>query len=580
MTFIVPLLLLAADPLNTTAEVTGWKQTGRYDEVERLCAAFPKRFPGKVKCEQFGVTPEGRKMLALIASADGTFEPLANVKKKRPVVLLEGGIHAGEIDGKDAGFWLMRELLDGKLSPGLLGRVTWVFVPVFNVDGHERFGAFGRPNQNGPEAMGWRTTGQNLNLNRDWVKADAPEMQAMLKLLLKYDPILFGDLHVTDGAKFQPDLAVTIEPRFSGAENLKILGLELSESLQKELKEKGHLPLDFYPSFVKDDEPLWGFAYGVAPPRFSNSYWALHHRFGVLVETHSWKDYATRVKATFDASLLMLEHAATQGGAWRKAAEEAEAADLKLGGEELPLAYDNSKATRPLEFQGYAFTQEDSPVSGKKWLKYDEEVPQVWKEPFFYEVVPTLKGRVPKAGWLVLPAQAAVVGEKLKAHGFKFEAVAANHLNATVQAFRVTAAKFRPGPYEGRLTVTVKGEWKDEPRDVSKGTLFVPSTQAHVALLLQLLEPVAPDSLMSWGFFDAQLESKEYMEDYVTEAVARELLKDPKVMTEFNARLKDPEFFKSSEARLGFFYARHPSYDERLNLYPIYRIDSPLVPPR
>ena len=580
MTFIVPLLLLAADPLNTTAEVTGWKQTGRYDEVERLCAAFPKRFPGKVKCEQFGVTPEGRKMLALIASADGTFEPLANVKKKRPVVLLEGGIHAGEIDGKDAGFWLMRELLDGKLSPGLLGRVTWVFVPVFNVDGHERFGAFGRPNQNGPEAMGWRTTGQNLNLNRDWVKADAPEMQAMLKLLLKYDPILFGDLHVTDGAKFQPDLAVTIEPRFSGAENLKILGLELSESLQKELKEKGHLPLDFYPSFVKDDEPLSGFAYGVAPPRFSNSYWALHHRFGVLVETHSWKDYATRVKATFDASLLMLEHAATQGGAWRKAAEEAEAADLKLGGEELPLAYDNSKATRPLEFQGYAFTQEDSPVSGKKWLKYDEEVPQVWKEPFFYEVVPTLKGRVPKAGWLVLPAQAAVVGEKLKAHGFKFEPVAANHLNATVQTFRVTAAKFRPGPYEGRLTVAVKGGWKDEPRDVSKGTLFVPSTQAHVALLLQLLEPVAPDSLMSWGFFDAQLESKEYMEDYVTEAVARELLKDPKVMTEFNARLKDPEFFKSSEARLGFFYARHPSYDERLNLYPIYRIDSPLVPPR
>src|SRR3954471_1290575 len=111
MTALLSLLLLAVDPLNTTAEVTSWKQTGRYSEVERLCAAFPKRFPGKVKCEQFGVTPEGRRMLALVASTDGTFDPAANQKKQRPVVLVEGAIHAGEVDGKDAGFWLLRELL-------------------------------------------------------------------------------------------------------------------------------------------------------------------------------------------------------------------------------------------------------------------------------------------------------------------------------------------------------------------------------------------------------------------------------------------------------------------------------------
>jgi hypothetical protein len=124
--------------------------------------------------------------------------------------------------------------------------------------------------------------------------------------------------------------------------------------------------------------------------------------------------------------------------------------------------------------------------------------------------------------------------------------------------------------------VTVTGEWKDEPRDLPKGALFVSSAQAHVGLLLDLLEPTAPDSLMAWGFFDAQLESKEYMEDYVAEAVAREQLKDEKVLKEFNARLKDPEFAKSPEARLGFFYARHPSYDERLNLYPVFRLDSEL----
>ncbi len=143
----------------------------------------------------------------------------------------------------------MRQLLDGKQSPGLLGRVTFVFVPVINVDGHERYGPNNRPNQNGPEQMGWRVTSQNLNLNRDWIKADAPEMQAMLKLLLKYDPILFADLHVTDGAKFQPDVGVTPEPRFSGTAELNALGFELSDALMKELTALGQMPLDFCPAF-------------------------------------------------------------------------------------------------------------------------------------------------------------------------------------------------------------------------------------------------------------------------------------------------------------------------------------------
>ncbi len=575
MSLLVSLLLLAApEPLTTLSETSGWKQTGRYEEVERLCAAFPRRFAGKVKCEKFGVTPEGRPMLALIASADGTFDPAANVKKQRPVVLMEGGIHAGEIDGKDAGLWLLRQLLDGKQSPGLLSKVTFVFVPVFNIDGHERFGPNNRPNQVGPEQMGWRVTSQNLNLNRDWMKADAPEMQAMLKLLQKYDPILFADLHVTDGAKFQPDLGITLEPRFAGTPELNAQGVALSDALLEELAALGHLPLDFYPSFDKDDEPLSGFGYGVPPPRFSQAYWALHHRIGVLIETHSWKDYATRVKATYDVALLMLEHAAAQGSAWRAAAQAADAADLKAGGEERTLGWDSGKATKAFDFPGYAYTQEESTVSGKKWVRYDDTRPQIWKEQLRTEVVAGLKGRVPKAGWVVMPGQAALVGDKLKLHGFTFTVMNKAREKAAVQTFRVTKARFRPTPYEGRLTVSVTGEWKDEPRDVPAGALFVPSTQVHVGLLLHLLEPMAPDSLMSWGFFNAQLEQKEYLEDYVTEAVAREMLKDPKLLAEFNARLKDPEFARSPEARLAFFSSRHPSYDERFNLYPVFRTDA------
>ena len=201
---LASLLLLAmtvraeqaeAPDLRTAAETSGYDVTGRMDEVERLCDAFPKAFPGRARCDRFGTTPEGRPMLALVASADGVLDAADAKTKARPSVVVVGGIHAGEIDGKDAGFLALGELLQGTAAPASLQKLTLVFVPIFNIDGHERFGPNNRPNQVGPREMGWRTTAQNLNLNRDWVKADAPEMQAMLRLLDAWDPVALMDLH-------------------------------------------------------------------------------------------------------------------------------------------------------------------------------------------------------------------------------------------------------------------------------------------------------------------------------------------------------------------------------------------------
>ncbi len=228
---IGPSLSQSAEPdrtLSTLAERTQWKQTGRYDEVISLCKDFVAAYPTKVACSQFGESPEGRPLLALIASADGTLDPQAAKAKDRPVVLVQGGIHAGEIDGKDAGFLLLRQLLRGEAAPGILSKLTLVFVPVFNVDGHERFGKYNRPNQRGPEEMGWRTTAQNFNLNRDYTKADSPEMAAMLKLLHAWDPILYVDLHVTDGGDFRPDVSLTVCPSRKGPEALTQAGARLA----------------------------------------------------------------------------------------------------------------------------------------------------------------------------------------------------------------------------------------------------------------------------------------------------------------------------------------------------------------
>ncbi len=570
-------LVLAASPtLTTVAERSEFKETGRYAEVQALCSAFPKAFPGKVTCESFGTTPLGRPMLVFVASGDGALSPEVVQKRARPVLFLQGGIHAGEIDGKDAGFLVLREVLEGKALPSVLQKVTLVFVPVFNVDGHERFGKNQRPNQRGPVEHGWRVTSQNLNLNRDYTKADAPEMLAMLKLLHRWDPILFADLHVTDGAKFQHDVSITLEPSTLGPDGLRSQGQAMKVALFAALEAKGHRPVDFYPSFLSEDDPASGFAAGWPPPRFANAYWAANLRYGVLVETHSWKDYQTRVATTVDVCLELLRLTAGDGARWLKAAREAESLEAKKAGAELTLLYEPKKAPRPIEFLGYAYSREDSGVSGKPWVQYDESTPQVWKVPYFDELVPALTVKVPAGGWVVPPPHASWVAEKLLLHGVAFSVLKADRPQAQVEGYRLAAPKFRDTSYEGRQLVTARdGSWSTRVVELPRGTLFVPAAQTRVFLAMHLLDPTSPDSFLAWGFFNAHLEQKEYLEDYLTEAYARELLKDPAIKAEFDAKLKEPAFANNPDARLKFFSARHPSADPALNVLPIYRVASP-----
>jgi len=562
----------ASNDLSTVSERSGFVRTGRFDEVIALCSAFAKAYPDAVRCIDFGTTPEGRPMKALIVSRSGALTPEAAHAKGLPVLLVQGGIHAGEIDGKDAGFLALRELLDGKQDKGALEKQVLVFVPVFNIDGHERFGAWNRPNQRGPEQMGWRTTAQNYNLNRDYAKADTPEMQAMLRLVNAWDPIAYIDLHVTDGAKFQQDVAIQVEPVHAGDDALRAAGTTFRDNVVEEVKKQGALPVVFYPSFVETDNPESGFIDGVSPPRFSTGYFQLRNRFGMLLETHSWRDYPHRVKTTHDVVLSVIRQIAAHGQEWMKVAQAADA--RSLAGQPVPLDYAASDKVRTIDFLGYAYTRTHSDISGGLMTHYDESKPQVWHIPLRDDVQPGHMATAPKAGYIVPAAHAAWVGEKLKVQGIKFETLEHALGKRDVQVFRATSTKFAGNSVEGHQRLNVEGQWAPETRDVGAGALFVPIAQPKARLVMALLEPQAPDAYAAWGEFNNAFEQKEYMEAYVAEDVAREMLKDPKVKAEFDAKLKDDAFAKDPDARLAFFARRHASWDERFNLYPVMRVDA------
>lgn len=567
---------LPADPaLTTVAERSGFVRTGRYDEVPALAAAFARAYPDAVRHQVFGTTPEGRPMQMLVVTRTGAFDPAEARRRGLPVLLLQGGIHAGEIDGKDAGFLALRQMLDGEAAQGVLEQLVIVFVPVFNVDGHERFAAWNRPNQRGPEEMGWRTTAQNLNLNRDYAKADSPEMQAMLGLLAAWDPIAMADLHATDGAQFEHDVSIQVEPLHAGDEALRAAGRAMRDAVMAALERQGSLPLPFYPAFVESDNPASGFADGVAPPRFSTGYFHLRNRFSMLVETHSWRPYPHRVRVTRNVIVALAELTARHGRDWLRLAQAADARAAQLAGQPVPLSWRATDKARTIAFRGYAYTRTPSEVSGALMTRYDEGTPQVWHIPLRDEIVPALTVPAPGAGYLVPAAHAAWVGERLRLHGIEFRRLDAPLAAAPVEAFRAGKATFSGASFEGRQTLRLEGAWHPETHDLPTGSLFVPIAQPKARLVMALLEPQAPDAFVAWGMFNAHFERKEYMEDYVAEAVAREMLaRDPALKAEFERRLReDADFAKDPAARLEFFARRHPSWDARYNLYPVLRTD-------
>lgn len=565
----------ASVDLTTVAERSGFQRTGRYEEVIALCKDFARAYPDAVRCQDFGATPEGRPMMLLVATRTGAFTPDAAAARHLPVLLVQGGIHAGEIDGKDAGFLALREVLEGKVAPGALEKQVLLFVPVFNVDGHERFAAWNRPNQRGPEQMGWRVTAQNYNLNRDYMKADTPEMQAMLGLVRGWDPLAYVDLHVTDGAKFQHGVSIQVQPLVAGDAGLGADGRVLRDGVIARLDATGAMALPFYPSFVENDNPASGFVDGVNAPRFSDGYFWQRNRFGMLVETHSWKDYPTRVRITHDAIVALLDLVRDHGAQWRADADAADARAARLAGTPVALDWKATDRVRTIDFEGYAYTRTPSEVSGAPMTRYDESKPETWHLPLRDELVPDHVVDAPRGGYLVPAAWASRVEPRLRTHGIAYRRLDAALPAAPVQAWRADSFEFSKQSFEGHQRLAASGEWKPEAIDVPAGSLFVPIAQPLARVLMGLLEPQAPDALLGWGEFNNAFEQKEYMEAYVAEEVARGMLKDPAVKAAFEQRLREDKAFAASpRQRLEFFARRHDSWDERFGLYPVLRTDA------
>lgn len=552
------LVVKPKDPWITPSERSGLTTSPSYAETrafaEKMVAASPL-----LKLEIFGKTPQGREMFAIIARKPST--------SAKPVLLAQGGIHSGEIDGKDAGLLLMRDIaFRGKAA--LLDEADFVFVPIFNIDGHERTSRFNRPNQRGPVSQGWRTTAQNLNLNRDYLKADAPEMQAMIGLIRKYDPALYLDLHVTDGTDHQYDVAYA----FSGWNGLyaqsPAIGRWLDKSfrpaINKALIKAGHTP-GYYVSSVDNENPDKGIVHDADTPRFSTGYGDHRRLPTVLVETHSLKPFRRRVLGTY----ILVEAALRLIGEDRVNATQAIANDRAARPQQITLTWKPlEKPIDQIDFLGIAHDKYISQASGNSVIRWLGR--PIKQRMNVYGVFPDFVATLPKAWWV--PATAADVIARLRLHGVEME-VLAEAKTITLDMVRIVDPKLG-NANEGHIPLSV-GAFRHAQMSETfyPGAVRVPSDQPLGLLAAAMLEPESPDSFLAWNFFPGMLQRTEYIESYAIAPLAEKMLaNDPKLKAEFEVKLAaEPAFAKNPTARLQWFYERTPYYDTRYLLYPVGR---------
>ncbi len=555
----------------TTYDRSGGTRTPRYEETVAYCQRLAAHSPW-AHYTTFGISPQGRALPLLIISKERAFTPEAAARTHQAVVLIQAGIHAGEIDGKDAMFSILREMLVERRGAGVLDSVIILFVPIFSVDGHERFSAFNRINQNGPVEMGWRTTARNLNLNRDYMKADAPEMRAMLTLFQQWLPELYIDCHVTDGIDMQYDITYATElgPNIDPAIVTYLRSTLLPPVLDR-VERDGH-PIFWYVFPREETDLSKGMGGGAAPPRFSTGYAALQNRPSILIETHMLKPYRTRVEATASFLRGTLATVARSASALRRTVRDADARRVAVADRSVPMKFELGKEATRMPFKGIRLRTEQSEISGGRKLVYTGE-PYDVTVPFFDRILTADAATMPAA--YIIPAEWGFVPEILALHGVAFRRTVQPE-TLTVATNRFEKVRFAARPYEGRQTVTYAADPVTMRRAYPAGSIVVSVAQRASHVAAHLLEPQSGDSFVAWGFFNAIFEQKEYAEDYVMEKEGKAMLDaDPALRAAFAAKVAaDSVFARDPNARLNWLYNRSRWADERWNMYPVGRIDA------
>lgn len=556
----------------THFEQSNGNKTPTYEQTIAFCEMLDKSSP-LVSLQYIGKSQQGHDIPLLIFDAKGIFDPIKAKEANRLVVLIEAGIHAGEPVGKDAGLILFRDIVFKKKHAEYLTNTTILFLPILNVDGHERFGPYNRINQNGPDEMGWRTNALNQNLNRDFLKADAIEIRHFVRLFNKWQPDFFIDCHSTNGGDYQYPLTYALETLGTQDEALtNWMKQHYLEPIEKQMEQQGH-PIFPYVTYRLWHDPTSGLICRPSNPMLSTGYVSERNRPALLIETHMLKPYDIRVASCLAMIENTLKILNTEQSSLKSIIKNADQTTSSEQFREKPFAlrYETTKDSVMVDFKGVEFDIIKSDLTGGNWFVYHPEKPKDYKIPFFNKQKVSYEVSLPEA--YIIPVQWEDIIQRLEIHGIKTKRIN-KEVTIESETYIFSDVVFATTSNEGRQTVRFSQKAIVKTQTYPAGSAIIDMNQPLARLIAHALEPMAPGSFVYWGFFNAIFERKEYFESYTMEKMAREMIaKDPSLFDDFNKyKQEHPQLEGNQYALLNWFYEKTPYVDQQQNVYPIGRI--------
>ena len=508
--------------------------------------------------------------LFVLSNGSGT-DPESSRKDGKNILLINNAIHPGEPCGVNASMRLAKGLLDDAGLQGLIDKTTVCIIPMYNISGAERRGCCSRANQVGPDEYGFRGNARNLDLNRDMIKMDSRNAQALIKVIRDWDPDVFIDTHTTDGSDHQytMQLLATQDDRLNPS-----IQAFMSETFNPQLYAwMDSAQVKMCPYFwPKKDVPNNGLIGFDDSPRYSSGYTTLFNIFGFVTEAHMLKSFPERVDATYQLELAILDVMARRGKEMRSARLRASDIDDRSTGFRFNHKLDKLDSLM-IPFDSYKFNYYTSAVTGVETYRYFPEDPITIETPYFDTYVPQVEVSKPAA--YVIPQEWREVIQRLRWNQVPMQTI--QHDTAiSVQAYRIVDMTTSEQPYEGHYVHSdIRVEKESLDLELRAGDMMVPVSGRTARFVVEVLEPQSSDSYFAWGFFDSVLQQKEWFSPYIFEDKAKQMLLDDKdLKKEFEAwRVKDPERIKNGWAQLYWLYQRSSHYERTANLYPVYRLE-------
>jgi hypothetical protein len=553
----------------TRPEATNFTETSRYDDVVAFMKAMAAASP-RIHLTTYGYTFEGRPMpLAVIGAPGATPEAVLKTGKTR--IYIQGNIHAGEVEGKEAALWLLRSIAKGERN-GWFQHVVLLINPIYNADGNERVSVRNRGSQFGPiGGMGQRANAENLDLNRDNTKLETAEARSLARLLTQYDPHIAIDLHTTNGSDhgFYLTYETSVSPNTSPGITSLVRG-DLLPSVTKAVKVKHGWSYFYYGGPTRSGERMWAGDLDLYKPRYTQTYFGIRNRIGILSETYSYASFEDRIKADYWFLEEIINYAVKNGEAIRKATAAADAESI-IG---TPQAVRGRlvRAKDPVEVVLADVVDERNPyVPDRPMRRRVDGSDRVETMPHLGVVEATETSVAPRA-WVisatpapVAAAPAAAAGgppqgpppgtppgpggrggmgggfgrpvgnpttrviasvvDRLEAHGIKYFKTA-RAITFRGERFKVASTEVAQAEYQGTHRLrTMTGAWEPAEQEIPVGSLVVPMDQPLARLAFILFDPRSDDGFMAWNILDPMLAATPAPEFYpvlrTMEAIAR-----------------------------------------------------------